>query len=240
MTMPSLKPNNARIMLIGDLHAPYQHPDTLRFLSDMKAKYKPTRIICIGDEIDNHKISFHDGDPNLLSAGDEFDQGQKFLKKLEKIFPKMDILESNHGSLHFRKALARGLPKQFMMSYNDLWEVGTGWQWHPEIRLKLPNKQELYLHHGKGPVEKIASIENCNVAQGHYHEKFKINQWCNSNGERWWGMQVGCLIDNTSPAFRYNKLNSHSPVMGSAMVIDGEPLLVPMRLKKNGRYSGKL
>ena len=238
--MPSPKPNNQRIMLIGDMHAPYHHPDTLKFLTAMKAKFKPTRVVCMGDESDGHKISFHDSDPSLISAGQELIAARRFLKTVHKVFPKMDILESNHGSLHFRRAFAHGLPSGYMMKYNDLWEVDAGWKWHPEIRLKLPNKQELYLHHGKGPVRKIASIECCNVAQGHFHEKFNVDQWCDSKGERRWGIQVGCLVDNTSPAFRYNKLNSHAPVLGSAMVIDSEPFLQPMRLNKRGRWTGEL
>lgn len=41
---------NERILFISDLHAPYNHPDALDFLSDLNTKYKPTRVISLGDE----------------------------------------------------------------------------------------------------------------------------------------------------------------------------------------------
>ena len=52
------------------MHIPYHHPDTLAFLQHLKEKYEPTRVICLGDELDKHSLSFHDSDPTL-SAGDE-------------------------------------------------------------------------------------------------------------------------------------------------------------------------
>jgi transcriptional regulator with XRE-family HTH domain len=61
--------NNQRILTISDLHIPYHHRDSLAFLAYLKAKYKPTRIICLGDELDKHALSYHDSDPDLASAG---------------------------------------------------------------------------------------------------------------------------------------------------------------------------
>ncbi len=78
--------NNKRILIISDLHCPYQHQDAVRFLKAIKSKYKPTRVILSGDEVDNHAISFHDSDPDLSSAGDELQKAIKALKKeLESI-----------------------------------------------------------------------------------------------------------------------------------------------------------
>jgi predicted phosphodiesterase len=62
---------NNRILVISDQHMPFQHPDMFDFLSAIKKRYKPTRIVNIGDEIDNHDLSFHDSDKDLPSAGYE-------------------------------------------------------------------------------------------------------------------------------------------------------------------------
>jgi predicted phosphodiesterase len=43
---------NQVILVISDLHIPYEHRDALAFLRAVKAKYKPTQVICIGDEVD--------------------------------------------------------------------------------------------------------------------------------------------------------------------------------------------
>ena len=62
---------NKSVLVISDTHFPYQHKDTVDFLKEIKSKYKPDRIIHIGDELDYHAISFHPTDPNLLSPSDE-------------------------------------------------------------------------------------------------------------------------------------------------------------------------
>ena len=49
--------DNSRILLISDMHIPYHHPDLLAFLQHLKDKYKPTRVICLGDEVDKRAIS---------------------------------------------------------------------------------------------------------------------------------------------------------------------------------------
>lgn len=32
------------------MHIPYHHPDTIKFLKAVKKKYKPTRVVNLGDE----------------------------------------------------------------------------------------------------------------------------------------------------------------------------------------------
>jgi len=92
------------ILVISDQHAPYHHIDTLDFLKAIKLKYKPDCVVNIGDEMDWHSISFHDSHPGLYSPSHELVVARKFLQDLEKLFPKQHIMDSNHGSLVFRKA----------------------------------------------------------------------------------------------------------------------------------------
>ena len=54
---------------------------------------------------------------------------KKDIQKLYKLFPKMTILESNHGSMVYRRAIAKGMTRSFIKSYNQIWEVGKGWEW---------------------------------------------------------------------------------------------------------------
>ena len=89
--------DNSRILFISDLHIPFHHEDSFDFLRHLKQKYKPTRVICLGDELDKHSLSYHEHDPNGYSAGHELEVSIPYIKELEEIFPKMDIIESNHG-----------------------------------------------------------------------------------------------------------------------------------------------
>ena len=125
------------ILIISDTHIPYHHKDLFPFLKAIKKLYKPTKIVHIGDEVDKHALSFHDSDPDLPSAGDELKISLPIIKELEKLFPTMDLLDSNHGSLVFRRALKYGIPKAYLKKYNDFLKVGKGWKWHDDLTLDI-------------------------------------------------------------------------------------------------------
>jgi predicted phosphodiesterase len=203
-----IKNINEVILCISDMHIPYQHPDTFEFLKAVKKKYKPTRIVCLGDEVDKHAMSFHPSDADLPSAGDELKQAIAQLESLYKIFPVMDLIDSNHGSMAFRKAKFHGIPMKYIRSYNDVLEAPSGWNWHSTLKIQLPNKQTVYFCHGiKKDGLKLAEQMGVNVVQGHYHTEFNI-QYSSSPSQLIWSMQVGCSIDDKSLAFAYNKNHS--------------------------------
>lgn len=221
---------NERILFISDIHAPYHHPNTLEFLKMLKDKYKPTRVVSVGDEVDKHGLSYHESNPDLKSAGDELIAAKEFIKELYELFPVMDIMESNHGSLHLRKAMTAGLPRAYIKSYNEVLGVGEGWKWHPELILELPNGQQCYVCHGKlADASKLSQNMGMNVVQGHYHSEFSIKFWSNPNN-LFFGMAVGCLIDDTSLAMAYNKLTPKRPIIGTGLIIDSKPVLEYMPL----------
>lgn len=231
--------DNTRILLISDMHIPYHHPDTLSFLGYLKNKYNPTRVICLGDELDKHALSFHDSDPDLPSAGDELRLSLPVIKKLKELFPVMDILESNHGSLLYRKAHHHGIPRQYLKSYNEVLGVDDDWKWWYDMTIDLPNGNKCYLHHGKSAnVTKTSQTMSMCAVQGHYHETFKIEYWGNPNG-LFWGMQAGCLIDDRQYAFNYNNVNLHRPLIGTGLIINGLPVLEAMVLNSEGRWVGE-
>lgn len=230
------KEDNSRILFISDMHIPYHHVDTIAFLKYLKAKYNPTRVICLGDELDKHALSYHDSDPDLPSAGDELRKSLPVIAELFELFPKMDIIESNHGSLVWRKAKTFGIPKHYIKSYNDVLGVDDGWKWSFDLTVNLPNGQKCYVHHGKtSNVIQLSQQMGICAVQGHFHESFKIDYWGNPTG-LYWGMQCGCLIDDDTMAFNYNNVNIKRPIIGTGLVIDSMPVLEPMVLDKNGRW----
>lgn len=221
---------NSRILFISDMHIPYHHQNTLPFLKSLKEKYKPTRIICLGDELDKHALSFHDSDPDLMSAGDELKASLPVIKQLHELFPVMDIIDSNHGSLVWRKAKHHGIPRHYIKSYNDVLDVGSGWKWHNDMVLDLPDGQKVYVHHGKSSdAFKTSQAMSMSHVCGHYHEKFAIHYWANPNG-LYFAMNSGCLIEDESYAFAYNNCNLKRPIIGTSLIINGVPVLEAMPL----------
>lgn len=227
---------NSRILTISDLHIPYHHRDALVFLAYLKAKYKPTRIICLGDELDKHALSYHDSDPDLASAGDELVKALPIIAELYDLFPNMDILASNHGSLVWRKAKTHGIPRHYIKSYNEVLGVGSGWKWHDDLVIKLPNGNSCYLHHGKSTRGLTLSQQMgmCSV-QGHFHFSFNVEYFGTPLSLNW-AMQCGCLIDSKSYAFSYANVNIKRPVIGTGLIVDSQPVLVPLLMDENGSW----
>lgn len=227
------------VLVIGDLHAPFMHKDAVKFLKVVKNKYKPTETIFMGDEVDAHATSYHEHDPDLPSAGDELAQAIKQLQPLYKMFPKATVLESNHGSLVYRKALTAGLPAAILKGYREICQAPKGWTWKYDYTIKTA-LGSVYFHHGKSAShEKLSKNMAMSAIQGHYHNSFYISYWSSPNG-LYWDANAGCLVDNKSRAMAYNKNNLQKPIVGCMVILDGVPQLIPMFLDHKGRWTGKL
>lgn len=221
------------------MHAPYQHPDLLPFLRAIKKKLKPDKVVCLGDEVDHHAASYHDHDPDLASHGDEMGQAIKVLKKLYRLFPRVDVIDSNHGSLVFRKAKSSGLSKRVIKPYNEQLEAPKGWRWFFDLTLRMSDGNLCYFHHSRGDAMKVSKAMGVSVMQGHVHSNLYAQYWGNPLG-LFWAVQAGCLIDPKKIAFEYNKTDLKRPIIGTAVIVDGQPKLIPMVLNKKGRWNGKL
>ena len=230
---------NKRILVISDLHIPYHREDSFEFLKEIKKEYKPDTIVNIGDEIDCHALSFHDHNPDLASAGHELVRAKDFIKELESIFPEMTLLDSNHSSLVYRRAIKSGIPRGYLKEYKEFLNVKK-WNWVDNLTLTLPNKQRCFFTHGiSADVTKVSQINSQSCVQGHFHSKFKIEYWANSDA-LFFAMQVGCLIQQTNLAFTYSKNFKTKFIMGCGMIVDSTPRLMPMVLDKEGKWVGKL
>jgi predicted phosphodiesterase len=231
---------NDRILCISDMHMPYQHPETQAFLLGLKRKYDPTMVISVGDEVDYHAMSFHDSDPDLPSAGDELENAITELFPLYQIFPEVHLVDSNHGSMVYRKGKHNGIARKFLKDYRDILEAPKGWQWHDNLLVDLPRGQKLYVTHGvmKDGL-KLAEKMGCCTVQGHYHTEFNI-KYSSSPAQLIWSMQVGCSVDDRSMAFHYNKTTATRPIIGHGIIINGLPRLLPMLMKQGGEWTGLL
>ena len=232
---------NSRVLVISDLHAPYYHQDTIPYLKAIKELFKPDRTILTGDEIDGHCISFHDTDPDLpFSPSSELEKSIEHLKPIYELFPKADILESNHGSLVYRRGKHGGLPRSVFKEYREILEAPRGWNWHSELIVELSDGRKCYFHHGKSTNGvQLALSEGMSVVQGHHHSLFEVRYLTTSAGI-FWSVITGCMIDDKSMAFSYNKLQVKRPILGCTIILDGQPKLLPMIVDDNNRWIRKI
>ncbi len=69
------------ILVIGDLHEPFCLDGYLEFCLEQYETYNCNQVIFIGDILDNHAFSYHEPDPDGMSAGYEL---EKTIKKVAK------------------------------------------------------------------------------------------------------------------------------------------------------------
>jgi predicted phosphodiesterase len=231
--------NHKRILVISDMHLPYQHKDSIKFLKEIKKEFKPDTTISIGDLLDQHALSFHDSSPELYSAGHELDKAKEYVKELENVFPKLIEVDSNHSSMIYRRALKHGLPRAYLKDYGDFLETKK-WKWVDDLTLTMSNGQRCFFTHGRSAdVLKVSQTMGMSAVQGHYHTKFVISWWANPDN-LFFGMNVGCLIDQKSMAFNYAKNFRTRFIIGCGIIINGIPRLLPMVLDKKGDWIGKI
>jgi predicted MPP superfamily phosphohydrolase len=195
-----------RVLLISDLHFPWAINGWFEFLSWLHERRKYDLIISMGDEVDGHGISFHEDEQGMPTASKELEQAQDCMKLLSTLFPKVHVLESNHGSLIFRRAKFHKIPYAYLKPLPDLYGTPL-YTWHEEIILDTLNGP-VYLCHGRAaPYGKLAKEERMSAVQGHFHSKAEIT-WHRSRSGQIFNMFVGCLADQEKLAFTYSRNQS--------------------------------
>lgn len=203
-----------RILVIGDIHAPFELDGYLDYCQETYAKYNCNQVVFIGDILDNHAFSYHEPDPSGLSAGNELKLAKKFVKKWYKAFPIADVLIGNHDRLAARKMMTGGVPLAWLKSYNDV--LGTSnWNWTE--RIVYDNVQ--YVHGEGGTARTKSKNDFMSTVQGHIHTQAYV-EWAVGRNFKVFGMQVGCGVDGGSYAAAYAK-NFKKQAIGCGVVIGG-------------------
>lgn len=223
--------------VISDTHEPFCHKDYRNFCYHTFNKYKVTDIVHIGDEVDNHAISFHTHDPNGNGITREAELAQKNLNKWYETFPNVTVIVGNHSALPYRQATAAGLPKKFMKAYEDIWESPKGWVW----------KMEHYIDHvkyvhgtgvsGQNGAINLAIRGRQSTVIGHIHSFAGVSYHASEN-DLIFGLNVGCGIDTHAYAFEYGRDFVNKPTLGCGIVVDGfNGFFVPMNLGKKYEWT---
>ena len=155
------------------------------------------------------------------------------------IFPKVVEVDSNHSSLVYRRALKYGMSRKFLKDYGEF--LGTKkWKWIDDLTIKMSNGQKCFFTHGRSAdVLKVSQTMGMSAVQGHFHTKFLISFWANPNN-LFFAMNVGTLASQKHMAFAYAKNFRTRFIMGSAVILNGIPRLLPMVLNKHGNWIGDI
>ena len=199
-TIPAAQ-GNERVLVIADTHCPAMHEGYIDFLISIFHKHKCTRVVHIGDLVDWNAISFHEKDPTMPSAADEFVAASRQVRALHRAFPEVDYLIGNHSALPERKAQSVGLPPEVILNFKTLWGL-DGWNIHPRFT-DLVIDNVIYRHGDKEKGGQMSALKNAqaqfkSLVMGHLHAQAGINYHANQDGVVF-GMNVGCGVDHYHP-----------------------------------------
>lgn len=235
------------ILIISDTHFPYEHPDTIPFLAKIQDELfrknqksshgNDSLVIHIGDETDGAAWSYHEKSVKLFNSDQEHDHAVSKLKALYKLFPKTMVLESNHGALAKRKANTSGIPTKWLKDYREALESPSGWSWHPSLQIDTPTRPFHFVHGYTSKAHIAVKHMGVSLVQGHHHsDLYAYKVYDPKLKDLLVAMQVGCLINDKSPAFNYNNTTAKRPVIGCGVIYKGHAIPIPMYLDRNGRW----
>lgn len=221
--------------IIGDQHVPFCHPGYRKFCKDTFAKFDVDQVVNIGDVVDAHGLSFHEHDPNGMSAEAEASKAGEEIAEWQKVFPIVKVCVGNHDTRPFRVAKKAGMPDRYIRDYKTVWNT-PDWDWQLEHKI-----DGVLYEHGTGSSGKDAAYnravsQRCSVVMGHVHSYAGVKYHANPFS-RIFGLNVGCGIDIGAYAFDYGKMFPIRPILGCGIVIDGDfASFVPMPCGRGERY----
>ncbi len=229
-----------RVLVIPDMHCPFHHPDTIEFLKAAKDKFSPDRVICLGDETDQHVLGRWEPDPSGFSAMHEHLKALDALKPIYELFPVVGVCHSNHGERIFKRAYRAGIPQEFIKDYCEFMDSPVGWSWAHKFEI-----DDVIYEHGEGVSGQLGAMKRAmsngyrSTVIGHLHADAGI-LWQSSGDKTIFAMNAGCLIDVTAYAFAYGKHSARKPMIGVGVVDKGQPQFVGMQMDRNRRWTGNI
>lgn len=211
----------ARVLAIGDIHAPVCHPGYLPFCRDLVTKHKIDTIVFIGDVVDWHGVSFHARHPEAPGPKDEYELAYECIQEWKRAFPRAKVCIGNHDERLIRLAETVNIPSKFLRDYTEIWGTPT-WKWDYDHII-----DDVYYFHGVGtggiyPAPTSMRKMLMSVVQGHIHSAAGI-KWAASPMRRIFGMDTGCGIDDKAIAFAYGRHQKVRSMIGAGVILDGIP-----------------
>lgn len=212
------------ILFIGDTHIPFERSDYLDFILKVKNEFKCDEVYHVGDIVDLHSVSYHERDPDGMSAGDEFEKTMDSLEPWKKCLPNINICAGNHDQLITRQARTSGLPSRAIKTVPDMFEFPSGWDYQEQyiidngaVRAKVFHGQA---YSGRYPHVTALTDNMMSVIIGHCHSVSGVYYKANEDTTMF-GMSVGSGIDRHKYAFRYASGSGRKPIISCGLLLGG-------------------
>ena len=221
---------NNRILVFGDLHLPYQAEEAFDFLSEVKQKYKPDRVVCLGDLLDFYSLSRFQKDPNHRdSIHSELTRVKAGVKTLGKIFPRVDLTMGNHDDRFAIRVASAGIPSVMMKSFGNLIDAPPHWKIHKSdknlmLTVDATRSGITFAHNRGANTLQVAQRLGQSFVAGHQHSKGQVVGF-NNGRKTIFGVNCPCLISNEGSPYAYTQISNINPVRGCCLITAGVPTL---------------
>lgn len=219
----AIKLYDRRVLVIGDLHAPFTLEGYLEHCIDMYTKWDCDTVVFIGDIVDHHYSSYHETDANALGGGDELQKAIEMLKPWHDAFPNAYVTIGNHDLIISRRATTSNIPRQWVRQYKDVLET-PGWVFVESLEI-----DDVMYTHGSSTAKTVARNDLQSIVQGHLHSQAYIEYFVGTN-RKIFAFQIGCGVDKDTYAMAYGK-KFKKPIISCGVVIYSNPYLELMELK---------
>lgn len=226
------KPQQEVIGVVGDLHAPFAHPNYIHFIKDTFKQHGVTRVVFIGDLFDHYSYSRFIKKPLAMNPRQEKEMAIEQMQDYYKAFPVADVCLGNHDIRYIERAEEFGIDEEIIKDFKDIYKMPKGWTIYDEYENFLMINDVLYIHgsayNGKDGAKQAALNEQMSVVMGHGHSFAGVFPIANKR-KLMFGMNVGCGIAISEYAFAYNKKDKFRPLLGCGIVFNSNyAIWVPM------------
>ena len=207
------------ILVMGDLHIPFNHSEYLNFCINLQRKWNCGTIIFIGDILDFHASSFHRSDMALPSADYELELSKIEVERWYKAFPEAIILIGNHDRMVSRKLFDSNISSHWQKSFNEV--LGTpNWKF---VNEHVYNN--IYFCHGEGSeANKTALYKQMSTVQGHQHSKTYIDY----PAQGLFAVQCPIGVNRKELAFNYAKTDTKPWQIGATVILNSTTPLIEL------------
>ena len=223
-----------KILVIGDIHEPATHPGYRRFCQDLYDAWGCNRVVFIGDVIDFHCISFHQKDVDADGVTREAEEAYKGVRKWYKAFPKAEVMIGNHDERVTKQAANVNIPARFIRDYSEVWNTPK-WNWKHSTKIDDVHFEHGTKRTGKMPALNVAVARMQSVVIGHCHAVGGVS-WQAGPNRQVFGMDTGCGVDDSHPAFSYGRNLLRRSILSAGVVINGMPYHEIMPSSRGEKY----
>ncbi len=218
-----------KILVLGDVHAPYEHKKALQWAYRIADELKPTHVVQVGDLKDQFSFSrypkVHKMDPE-----EELTRARAVAEKMWSHFKGLSCYQlcGNHDDRALKKTLAAA-PELACLVGRSLRELYT----FPGVKTIHDGREELLINgivfqHGhRAKLGMHARYNQQSTVCGHSHTG-GVAFMRNAKGV-YWELNAGFLGDVHSPAFNYHaQARMHTTTLGVGLIDEIGGSQVPM------------